>query len=667
MPVTQTERLISVKTALGEDVLLLEALSGEEAMSQLFQFTLYLVSDDRSVSFGSIVGKPATVEIETQDGTRYISGVISDFSQGSATRLCRYQARLVPWLWNLTRTADCRIFQDKTVPEIIEQIFEDLGYSSGNDYKLKLTGTYEPRTYCVQYRETDFDFVSRLMEEEGIFYFFEHSADGHVMVLGDSAQACPPCPEDSGFTYGPERGEVRTDAVTSWVYEQEVCPAEYTHTDYNFETPSTDLKVSAPTVAEVGRNDKLEIYDYPGEYLERAEGDRYAKLRMEEQETTHTVIEGTSTCRPFVTGHVFDLTDHYRADFNGSYVLTSVAHQASSNIVGDDASYSNTFTRIPKDVPFRPPRVTPRPFVRGLQTAVVVGKDGEEIWTDKYGRIRVQFHWDREGEKDENSTCWLRVAQPWAGKQWGAHFWPRIGHEVLVAFLEGDPDRPIVIGSLYNAENMPPYEMPDHQTRSGVKTRSTKDGDSETFNELRFEDKKDEEEIYFHAERDFNRVVENNDTLRVGFDKQDDGDQEIEIFNNQTLKIGTQDCKEGSQEVEIWKDQKVTIGNAQSNGGQEVTIWKDRDVTISMGNDILNVQKGNQTTKIDLGKSETEAMQSIELKVGQSSIKVDQMGVTIKGMMVKVEGQIQTEIKGMMTQVKGDAMLMAKGGITMIN
>jgi type VI secretion system secreted protein VgrG len=193
-------------------------------------------------------------------------------------------------LWNLTRTADCRIFQDKTVPEIIEQIFEDLGYSSGNDYKLKLTGTYEPRTYCVQYRETDFDFVSRLMEEEGIFYFFEHSTDGHVMVLGDSAQACPPCPEDSGFTYGPERGEVRTDAVTSWVYEQEVCPAEYTHTDYNFETPSTDLKVSAPTVAEVGRNDKLEIYDYPGEYLEPAEGDRYAKLRMEEQETMREAL-----------------------------------------------------------------------------------------------------------------------------------------------------------------------------------------------------------------------------------------------------------------------------------------------------------------------------------------------------------------------------------------
>jgi type VI secretion system secreted protein VgrG len=308
--------------------------------------------------------------------------------------------------------------------------------------------------------------------------------------------------------------------------------------------------------------------------------------------------------------------------------------------------YQNSFTSIPASTNFRPSRITPKPMIHGIQTALVVGPSGEEIWTDKYGRVKVQFYWDREGKKDDKSSCWIRVGHPWSGKNWGAIHIPRIGQEVLVSHMEGDPDRPLITGMVYNAETMPPYGLPDNKTQSGIKTRSSKNGGSDNFNELRFEDKKDQEEVYFHAEKDFNRVVENNDSLKVGFDKKDDGNQSIEIFNNQDVKIGTSQSKDGSQTIQI---------------------WKNRSTELKMGNDDLHLDMGNQTTKLDLGQSQTEAMQSIELKVGQSSIRLDQMGVTIKGMMITIEGQMMTEVKGMMTQVIGNAMLQAQGAITMIN
>jgi type VI secretion system secreted protein VgrG len=328
------------------------------------------------------------------------------------------------------------------------------------------------------------------------------------------------------------------------------------------------------------------------------------------------------------------------ASENGKkYVVTSVRHEATDGTYGPTAmtgGYNNNFTCVPATVTYRAPRLTPKPFVQGPQTAVVVGPAGEEIYTDKYGRVKVQFFWDRKGKKDENSSCWVRVAEVWAGKTWGMVFNPRIGQEVVVDFLEGDPDRPLITGRVYNADQMPPYTLPDNQTQSGVKTRSSKNGSTENFNELRFEDKKGSEDIFFHAEKDFHREVENDDDLKVLHD------QTIEIKNNRTETV-----KEGNE----------TIAIKQGN----------RDVTIEMGNESLKIKMGNQTTKLDLGASSTEAMQSITLKVGQSSITLDQMGVTIKGMMISIQGQVQTEVKGVMTQVSGDAMLTVKGGITMIN
>jgi len=609
MSVKQTERLLTITTPLGSDVLLLESFQGQESLSGLFQCTLHLISKQPSVSFAGIVGKRVTIKIEDEQGSRYINGFVSRFSQGARFAhtavgqgkeyYTRYHASIVPWLWNLTQTSDCRVFQNKSVPDIIKQIFSDLGFS---DFKLMLKGSYEPRVFCVQYRETDFDFVSRLMEDEGIFYFFEHSQDKHTMVLGDSPSAHQNCPGQSSLPYNAAGGPQGGSSVSGWVWQQSVRSGAYSINDYNFETPSTALDVKTPTKVTVGKNEKLEMYDYEGKYLQRSGGERYVKIRMEEQEAAHTEINGASDCYSLNAGCAFTLKDHYRGDYNDSYVLTSVVHQARNNLLdGEDASsYSNSFSCIPKKVPFRPSRSTRKPVIQGTQTALVVGKQGEEIWTDKYARIKVQFHWDREGKKDENSSCWVRVAQTWAGKQWGALSIPRIGQEVVVAFLEGDPDQPIIVGSVYNAEQMPPYSLPTNQTQSGLKTHSSKGG-GPAPNEIRFEDKAGSEEVFVNGQKDYKRVVKNKDELEI---------------------------QEG-----------------------------DRSIKIKMG---------NETTKLDMGKAETEAMQSIEFKVGESSIKIDQMGVTIKGMKISVEGQVLTEVKGLMTQVNASAILTVKGAITMI-
>ena len=636
--VTQATRFLSLTTPLGDDALLLEQFTGHEALSSLFEYRLDLLSEDAAIAFNALVGKTATIHLETEDSPRHIHGFVSQFSQSGVqkgemqSRLYRYQVVLVPWLWNLTRTTDSRIFQHKTVPDIITQIFGDLGYS---DYKLQLTGSYEPRPYCVQYRETDMCFVSRLMEEEGIFYFFEHTTDKHTLVLCDTNSTLQPCPGRLNTPYQPMGGPQGGDAVTHWQQAQEVRSAQHTLTDYNFETPGNHLQATVATAVTVGKNTRLEAYDHPGHFLKRPAGERYAKLRMEEEEARHTQIRGASNCRAFLPGHTFELTDHYRQDYNSTYLLTSVTHDAASNLAQHELpSYTNTFTCIPQITPFRPPRVTPKPVVQGPQTAVVVGPSGEEIYTDPYGRIRVQFHWDREGQRNEQSSCWIRVAQSWAGKQWGALFLPRIGHEVVVDFLDGDPDRPMITGSIYNAENMPPYDLPDQQTRSGIKTTSTADGGPPMCNELRFEDKKGDEEIYMHAQKDFTRVVEHDDSLKVAHD------QTIEITHNRTETV--------------------------TDGDECVTIAKGKRTVSIMGNDTLTLKMGNQTTKLNLGKSTTEAMQGIELKVGANSIVIDQSGITLKGLMIKLEGTLMTQIKAPMVQVNADGMLMFKG-FTMLN
>jgi type VI secretion system secreted protein VgrG len=639
MPITQDNHRIAVTTPLGKDTLLLIGFAGREELSRLFSFRLDMLSESDGLAAKDIVGKSVTWTVKHTDGSspRYFNGHVSRFTAGpkGMRDLRHYQAEVVPWLWFLTRTADCRIFQNKTAPQIIEQIFKDLGFTA---YKLSLQGSYAKREYCVQYRETDFNFVSRLMEEEGIFYFFKHESGKHTLTLADQKSAYADCAENEVAYSG---GTLIPNHINRWEHGYEFRPGKWAQTDYNFETPSTDLMTNTTTTVPLADAKKFEVYDYPGEYAVKGDGTSLTKVRMEEEEAAYEVAHGASGCRTFTPGSKFTLKKHDCTSEQGKgYVLTALEHAAVDETYTAGASgaqtYSNTFTCIPATVQFRPARTTPRPTVKGPQTAVVVGTKGEEIYTDKYGRVKVQFFWDREGKKDENSSCWIRVSQGWAGKNWGIVFLPRIGQEVVVDFLEGDPDRPLITGRVYNAEQMPPYALPANQTQSVLKTRSSKQGATDNFNELRFEDKKGSEEVYFHAEKNFNRVVENNDTLKVGFEKKDKGDQTIQVFNDRTL----------------------TVGNDRTT-----TVEKGNDtLTVQKGNQSVSIQKGNQTTKIDAGSGSTEAMQFIELKVGGNSIRIDQSGITLKGVNIVIMGQAQTLVKAPNTMVIGDALLILKGG-----
>ena len=430
---------LKVTTPLGDNKLLLRAFRGDERISGLFEFSLEMVSEDNAIDFSAIVGKPVTVALSVgEGGTHYLNGIVGRFVQEETNqRLTRYFANIHPWLWLLTKTSDCKIFQNKTAPEIIESIFSDLGFT---DFRNDLKSTYDKREYCVQYNETAFNFVSRLMEEEGIFYFFEHSSDKHTLILGDDADAHQTCPglESTAVHFRQTLVDHTQDnTITRCMVEEQVVSGAFAHDDYNFETPNTDLKVESQSDAPT-----YKVYEYPGGFLTKDAGEKRANLRLDALEQPRKIIRGDGFVRAFVTGHKFELKDHYRADVNQTYVLESISHAATQE------SYSNSFTAFPTDCPFRPQRVTPKPRLAGTQTAVVVGKSGEEIWTDKYGRVKVQFYWDQLGKNDENSSCWIRVDYGWAGKQWGGIFLPRIGQEVIVSYLEGDPDRPLITGAV---------------------------------------------------------------------------------------------------------------------------------------------------------------------------------------------------------------------------
>lgn len=659
----QATRQLTIDTPLGSDVLLLSAVHGQESISRLFAFDLSLLSSNDAIAPADIVGKAVTVSLSTGESSfRYFNGMISQFSAGPAgpAGLRTYRATMVPWLWFLTLTADCRIFQDKTAPDIIEQIFKDLSFT---DYQVSVSGNHPSRPYCVQYRESDFNFVSRLMEEEGMFYFFRHEQGKHTLVISDQASAYQDCVEND-VDYS--TGSHSPNTIQQWQHQYRYRPGKWTYSDYNFETPATKLLTSTNTLVSLPGIQSYEIYDYPGDYTAvQPDGAALVKTRMQEEETPYDTVLGDSNCPTFTPGGKFKLGKH---DFDGelsTYVLTSITHEAlgegayASGQAGE-AGYRNSFTCMPATVVFTPPRLARKPFVQGPQTAVVVGPSGEEIYTDKYGRIKVQFFWDRLGKNNETSSCWIRVAHGWSGQTWGIVFHPRVGQEVIVDFLEGDPDRPIITGRVNNATEMPPYTLPTNQTQSTIKTRSTPNGDATTFNELRFEDKKDSEEVYFHAEKDFNRVVENNDTLKVGFDKKKDGDQTIDIYNNRTVTLD-----QGNELFEVKtgnRDVKIDKGNDTHTISQG-----NRTVEISQGNDALTVTQGNRTTTITAGKATTEAGTSIELKVGENSILINQSGITIKGLNITLQGQTKIAASAPVIQVSADGTLTLKGGMVQIN
>jgi type VI secretion system secreted protein VgrG len=435
------------------------------------------------------------------------------------------------------------------------------------------------------------------MEQYGISYFFEHEENKHTLVLTNKASAYKPCPGQATVRWDPEgSAPSEEDVILSLQIEREFRTGKYALTDYNFETPSTSLMANVNTTNAAGGNDKFEVYDYPGEYDKKAQGDKITKIRIEEEEAQYVTIRGTSLCRAFTTGFRFDLKDYFRDDMNQSYVLTQVQHSASIGEAYRSAqggfeqiAYTNTFTAIPHKIPYRPPRLTPKPVVQGLQEAVVVGPAGEEIYVDKYGRVKVQFFWDREGKKNENSSCWVRVSQLWAGKQWGAMFIPRIGQEVIVEFMEGDPDHPLITGRVYNAEMMPPYALPANQTQSGIKSRSSKGGSPDNFNEIRFEDKKGNEEIYLHAEKNWTINVENDKTQWVGHD------EKLTVDHNRDKKVGV--------------DQSEDIGaNKTIHVGANHTETIDANKTLTVGGNHSETISGLETITIGMASAHTIAL-----------------------------------------------------------
>ena len=685
MPRTQAHRLIAINTPLGADTLLLRSFTLHEEISRLFQLEADLISADPNINFDDIIGQNATIRLDLGNGkTRYFNGVVSRFVQsGQDKNYALYKATLVPWLWFLTRAADCRIFQEKKVPEIIEAVFKAQNFA---DYELNLSGTYRKWEYCVQYRETDFNFVSRLMEQEGIYYFFKHENGKHTVVLADANSAHQAYPGYETVVYRPpSKALVGRECISEWVMEKEVQPGAYELNDFDFKSPKKVLRAKSGISRNHERAD-LEVYDYPGEYLEHAEGESYAKVRIEELQGRYELLRGQATARGLAAGSLFTLKDHPREDQNREHLITSASYRIeagefeSSGAKEAGEFFSCSFTAISSTAPFttfRPARLTPKPAIQGPQTAMVVGPKGEEIHTDKYGRVKLQFPWDRYGKADENASCWVRVSQSWAGKKWGAIYLPRIGQEVVVEFLEGDPDHPIITGRVYNGEAMPPYDLPGKATLSTLKSNSSKGGQG--FNEIRFEDKKGEEQIFMHGEKNLDIRIKNDSFEWIGNDlhlvvKKD----QIEHVENNRSEVVDADHME-----KIGKDRHLKV-----LGKEAKEVGKSLSLTVK--GDVIEVFKKNhseETTNDYYLKADNiviEGLTNVTIKVGGSSIAIAEDGIALKtDGLVKIEAgstmdlkadkaltiksSKTAEVKSPATTVKGDDKVTIKGGEVLIN
>jgi len=613
---TQANRRLRIETPLGPDALLITALSGTEGVSSLFRFEAELLGRDENADFDSIVGANVTVSIGAGGGPRFINGIVSRFSQsGTVGDHPYYRAEIVPWLWFLTRTSDCRIFQRKSVPDILKQLFGEYGFS---DFRFKLSGSYEPREYCVQYRETDYNFTARLLEEEGICFFFDHEDGKHPLVLADHPSAHVPCPVLSSVRFMQQQTATteEEDVVTWFTKEQEIRTGQWSATDYNFEQPALDLSSTA-----TGQDDRsYEVYDHPTGSMTRAANDQLVRIRQQEEDATRILCRGSGSARSFTPGFQFSMRaqgSRVSQSFDGRYLLTAVEHSASEGYGttgGTSAvSYANQFECVTASVPYRPRRRTHAPVIVGVQTATVVGPAGEEIFTDKYGRVKVQFHWDREGKRDENSSCWLRISHPWAGKGWGFVSIPRIGQEVVVQFLEGSPDQPMIVGSVYNGENMPFYKLPDFKTLAYVKSNTSTGGNG--FNELRFEDKKDKEQVFIHSQRRMDVRVKRSMYETIG------GARNTGIGGEYALTVG------GSHDLHV-------KGDIYVRGDGKIDASTGGPVNLKVGAASKHYATGAK--EINARAVTIEGMTSIVLKVSSSFIEISPMGVTIQGPMVRI-------------------------------
>jgi type VI secretion system secreted protein VgrG len=593
----------------------LVSLKGREAISECFWFDLEMTSDKFNIESSHLIGKPVTVLIPVGDDVyRFINGCVSEFTiMSTVNRRARYKARVVPKLWFLTQTTDCVIYQNKTVQQIIRDVLTRAGIK---DFKFNLYGEQGPREYCVQYRETSYNFIMRLMEEEGIRFYFEHSDECHTLVLAETL-VCPWCPVKKDFEWQPE-GHLQGDIgyVCDWNRRAGVSPLTVTLRDFDFHGEDTDFTDSRWTESGLVVTTS-EYFEYPGGFSNYGDVERYTRLRTDEQACGRDVITGESTAPEFTSGHWFLFSGHFRGDQTGQYVLTSVEHDASqsdSYSTGDiePAAYRNRFTCVPFENVFRPPRRTPKPLIAGPQTAFVTGPKGEEIYTDAMCRVKVQFHWDRIGKNDERSSCWVRVGQTLAGSGWGSMQIPRVGHEVIVEFLNGDPDRPLITGSVYHSATYPPY--PSEKTKTTLKTLSTPGGHG--FNELRFDDAKDKEQVFIHAQRNFDLRVLNDQSTTVL------GETHSTFVKDHLTKIA--------------KDQHLTVGGDQNqkvNGTisiQAGSNWQQKvgSTFVAEAGEQMHLKAGENVV--------IESGFALTLKVGNNFISIQPEGIIIQGSVVLI-------------------------------
>ncbi|PUA28484.1 MAG: hypothetical protein B0W54_18750 [Cellvibrio sp. 79] len=678
---TQDNRSMRVETGLGKDVFLLRRVQATEFFSKLFTINIDLLSYEANIRPEDIVGNHMALFLGLDGNPRPLNGFVKSFVYSGLEKqgLYGYKAELVPWLWFLDKRTNCRIFQNQTVQKIIETIFTELGFY---DFKFTLIDNHLPLEYCVQYQESDFNFISRLLEQEGLFYFFEHQADKHILTIGDNAAA---------FVFLDEKviehssGSRSKFYLNQWQHRFQYCSGAFAQTDYNFENANLSLLTETPTSIKLANNSALERFEFPGNYNESQRGQNLTRIRMQQEESGYQIVQAGGNLNYLEVGKKFKLlSDEALVDDKKTFVISEISHQAFEGSYLDEdedgkaSSYQNRFLCFPEEVVYRPPLNTTKPRIDGVQTAVVVGPAGDEIYTDKYGRIKLQFHWDRYGEKNETSSCWVRVATLWAGNKWGTLNIPRVGQEVVVTFVNGDPDQPLVIGSVYNSTHMPPVALPAGKNYAGMKSKTVK-GDVGGSNEFSLEDTGDSQQVKLHAKKDYNTTVGNdlNSSTTGNATYNVDGNNSSTVKGNASLSVqGNESASvQGNQDSSVQGNRSFstsgnktenTSGNAESTIGanesrnvasnQDLSIGSNQSVNVgsnqtnTIGANQQTTVSGNQTFSIT-GNQEISALaqnvsistsattsalsiamngqSQIALAVGGTSITIDPSGITL--------------------------------------
>lgn len=716
--------LIDVSGSQAFDVV---SFVGQEEISRPYQFNVTVAVDDENIDFSALIATSAHLSLlEDDEVQRHIHGLICSVEElDFGRRLTTYQLQIVPAISFLSKRVNCRIFQETSTPDIIAEVLDCAGMMS-DEYKFVLQGQYGPREYCVQYHESDLNFISRLMEEEGIFYYFEHSKNAHKLVIADDAIVHKTIDLPSEIAYHDLTGLIaERSTITSFHYSQCVKSDAVVLKDFNFKKPALNLQ--SEQTGDQSRG--LEIYDYPGIYSEPERGEQLSKIRLQSLQTFVKVGIGESVCLRLVPGYTFKLINHPRSGLDQEYLIVSVSQSAQQPQVLEEGatsegeSYENRFKCIPLDVIYRPQCITQKPIVQGVQSAIVVGPVGEEIYTDKFGRVKVQFHWDRQGARDEKSSCWIRVSQTWAGANYGSMFIPRIGHEAIVDFVNGDPDRPIIVGRVYHSINVPPYELPAHKTKSVIRSNTSMGGGA--ANELLMEDKQDETQVvlsnaYGHKitqdEKTQSLSIETRDKHIITLDDQNKKISITTTNGHQFILNDTDSQNEGSvtlmstmgyQLVLDDKNQKMlaqtkdghvlilddenkkielTTTNGHSvllddeNEAIGVTSAKGHYLTVDDSEDSITLEDsgGTHRFKIDIGGGKlviSTDSGSIDLEAPSGTIALKATNIEIEaqsdckltGLNIKAEAGLEHKVSGTMVTAEASALHTITGSLVKIN